>query len=224
MPVPRNTDTSADVRAPRAATSPRFARSGQMVNCLRHELLYSEKRARDILFSVIEHLLSDRTDEPMIVARLTREVARRARLEGERAGYEFANWDNAAKAVVKAMLSSGSLLAPDGEPIVFGVTAHATPVGRLAEDYQDRTEAYLLEFLLERLGDVTVRDHTALAHALFRQFDPNVPVQDLEDRVAILLARLADRVVLDGQTYFVRATDRVAPRLHADTAIPLPRA
>jgi len=51
---------------------------------------------------------------------------------------------------------------------------------------------------------VTVRDHRALAHVLFRQFDPEVPIGDLEDRVVILLARLADRVELQGDRYVAR--------------------
>ena len=45
------------------------------------------------------------------------------------------------------------------------------------------TEAYLIEFLIAKLGDISIRDHKALAHALFRQFDPSVSMEDLEDRV-----------------------------------------
>ncbi len=201
MPVFVNNDESLR----RQSASPRFARSRQMVHSLRQELLYSEKRARDMLFAAIERLIAGTPDGSLIVARLTREASTLAREEAERAGYEFANWDNAAKAVVKALLSSESLLDPGGQPILFDVSAHAAPVGSLREDYQDRTEAFLLEFLLRRLGDVTVRDHTALAHALFRQFDRAIPMDDLEDRVVILLARIADRVALDGDTYTVRA-------------------
>jgi hypothetical protein len=59
--------------------------------------------------------------------------------------------------------------------------------------------------LIDRLRDVSTRDHTALAHALFRQFDRGVPLDDLEDRVVILLAQLADRVELDGDVYAIRA-------------------
>jgi hypothetical protein len=175
-----------------------------MVNCLRQELLYSEKRARDLLFAALEALVGGTSEGLPIVARLTREATALAKEEAGRTGYEFTNWDNAAKAVVKAMLMSESLLDPASQPIVFDVSAHASPVGSLREDYQDRTEAFLLEFLLRRLGDVTVRDHMALAHALFRQFDRTVPMDDLEDRVVILLARIADLVVLDGDTYTVR--------------------
>ena len=58
--------------------------------------------------------------------------------------------------------------------------------------------------LIDWLGNVTTRDHKALAHALFRQFDPGVPLYDLEDRVVILLARLADEVELAGERYAVR--------------------
>lgn len=213
MPVSRKTDASAG--ALRAASAPRFARSGQMVDCLRRDLLYSEKRARDILFAVIENLVSTQTDEPMIVARLTREATRLARIEGERTGYVFSNWNNAGKAVVKAMIASESLVDPDGSPIRFGVTVHAATVGSLREDYRDRTEAFLLEFLLRRLGDVTVHDHTALAHALFRYFDPSISMNDLEDRVAILLARLADRVTLVGDMYTVREVGDSAQPVHA---------
>jgi hypothetical protein len=200
MPVFANTDESLRVQS----GSPRFLRSGQMVNCLRQDLLYSEKRARDVLFTSIEKALDGTTRGSLIVARLTRDATALAREEAGRSGYEFANWDTAARAVVKALLSSGSLLDPDGQPIPFDVSAHAASVGSLQRDYQDRVEAFLLEFLLRRLGDVTIRDHTALAHALFRQFDRSVSMEDLEDRVVILLARIADRVALDGDTYVVR--------------------
>jgi hypothetical protein len=85
-----------------------------------------------------------------------------------------------------------------------GVEALATPAASLRDGYRDLTESFLLEFLIGRLGDVTVRDHTALAHALFRQFDRNVSMEDQEDRVAILLATLSHRIELRGQTYTLR--------------------
>jgi hypothetical protein len=93
-------------------------------------------------------------------------------------------------------------------------------VAALADDYRDRAEAFLLETIISRLGDVTVHDHTPLAHALFRQFDPCVPMHDLEDRVAILAARLADRVALDGDTYVMSDRRRAATSDPADPAVP----
>jgi hypothetical protein len=156
-----------------------------------------------MLFRAIEHILADRTDT-IIVAALTREAATRARHEAQAAHLKFDRWDTAAKAVVKAMLGAGVLLSPDGDPIRPGITAGASAVATLQERYQDLTEAFLIGFVVQRLGDVTTRDHMALAHALFRQFDPRVPITDMEDRVVILLAQLADRVDLHGDTYVVR--------------------
>jgi hypothetical protein len=197
-------------RDPPAAQAPsaRFSRSRQMGDCLRKELLYSEKRPRDILFREIERLVSEAGgNEPKILSRLTREAAARARQHAEERGFEFALWETASKAVVKAMLLAGVLLGPDGRPIEPGIAAAATPVAALKDRYQDISEAFLLRFLIDRLGDVTTRDHTALAHALFRQFDRGVPLEDLEDRVVILLAQLADQVELRGEVYAARSME-----------------
>ena len=196
--------TAAPAPPAAQASSSRFSRSRQMGDCLRKELLYSEKRPRDILFREIERLVSEARDEPKIVSRLTREAAARARQFAEETGFEFALWETASKAVVKAMMSAGVLLDPAGRPIEPGIAAPATPVAALKDRYQDITEAFLLRFLIDRLGDVTTRDHTALAHALFRQFDRGVPLEDLEDRVVILLAQLANHVELRGEVYAAR--------------------
>jgi hypothetical protein len=189
------------------AETTRFSRSRQMGDCLRKELLYSEKRPRDILFRMIEQIVSETSDEGTdlkILSRLTRDAAARARQHGEESGFEFGHWETAAKAVVKSMLCAGVLLTSTGESIPPGITAQATPVAALRDRYQDLTEAFLLRVLIERLGDVTTRDHKALAHALFRQFDRGVPLEDLEDRVVILLAQLAGGVELTNEVYSVR--------------------
>ena len=177
-----------------------------MADALRSDLLYSEKRPRDALFMAIEQILDEqaRTGEPSMLSRLTREAATRARRRADRSGFEFHHWDTAGKAVVKAMLCAGVLLMADGCPIPPGITAQATPVASVRDGYKDITEAFLLERVIRRLGDVSTRDHRSLAHALFRQFDRGVPIEDLEDRVVILLAQLADRVELRDDTYHAR--------------------
>ena len=105
-------------------------------------------------------------------------------------------------ALHNAMLGARTFLAPSGDALQPGLRAQATPVAALQEGFRDLAEAYLLEFLITRLGDVGSRDHVALAHALFRQFDARVPLADLEDRVVLLLATLHDRITLrDDGTY-----------------------
>jgi hypothetical protein len=171
-------------------------RSGQMVNCLRQHFIYSEKRARDFLFSAVENVLRS-TAEPLILSRLTRTTTVRAQQDAVISGFEFSNWDAAGNAVIQAMLNAEVLLTHDGSPVPIGIAAQATPVADLKQGYQDLTEAYLVEFLIRKLGDVTTRDHRAVAHALFRQFDPRISMDFFEDRVAMLMATLADRVTLN---------------------------
>jgi hypothetical protein len=200
-------DNASEAECPREKCARRFARSRQMADRLRRERLYSEKRPRDLLFQVIEEILREQqqTGQRRILSRLTREAASRARDRAFRLGCQFTRWDTASSAVVNAMLRAGVLLAADGHPISAGIEAWATHVARVVDRYRDVTEAFLLEILIRRLQDVTTRDHLALAHVLFRQFDRGVPIEDLEDRVVILLARLADRVELRDETYVTRS-------------------
>src|SRR5215213_9841627 len=119
MAVESSSRTYSGTAAPTSVPASRFSRSRQMGDCLRRELLYSEKRPRDILFRVIEQIVSEGVDddEPKILSRLTREAAARARQHAEHTGFDFAPWETASKAVVKAMLYAGGLLAADGQPI-----------------------------------------------------------------------------------------------------------
>ncbi len=174
-----------------------------MADCLRGERLYSEKRVRDFVFAAVEDLRPALDSRPLLV-QFTREATARARQRANLAGFTFDKWNAAAAAVFNAMVSAGTLLTDDDAPIQPDITAGATPVTSVRDDFRDLVEAYMLEVLIRRLGDVTPRDHTALAHALFRQFDPSVPVEHLEDRVVILLARLDGRVELSGHTYASR--------------------
>ena len=187
----------------------RFGRSGQMSDCLRKALLYSEKRPRDFVFRAIESILAEhRTDElqPLTLSRLARAAAARASGDAREQGIEFENWATTARAVVHAMLGARVLLTHGGQAIAPSVTAHAARVISLKTEYRDDTEAYLLESVIRRLGDVSLSDHVALAHTLFRQFDRSIPVEEMEDRVVVLLARLAGRVELrDDGIYAIRS-------------------
>jgi len=199
QPVERRQESAQ--QPPRAF---RFARSGEMIDCLRSELLYSDKRARDFLFRAIEQLVSSPQVEPMIVSRLTREAASLARRDAAAAQFSFHNWDTTSKTVVKAMLCAGVLLTPQQTPIKHDIAAQAAVVGGLASGYQDTTEAFLVEFLIRRLGTVSTRDHKAMAHALFRHFDRRVRMTDFEDRIVILIAKLISRVELRGSRYLAK--------------------
>lgn len=174
-------------------------RCAQMVQCLREGFVYTEKKVRDLLFTVYADIVEDRAKlrSPWMLSRLTREAAECGRRAGEPAGVCASNWHTASRAVGNAMLGAGVLLDEGAMAIGTGIAARASRILALREDFRDRTEAYLVEFLLRKLGDVGIHDHVALAHALFRQFDPNVPMGDMEDRVIMLLASLEGRIALD---------------------------
>lgn len=186
-----------------------------MIQCLRKNILYADKRSRDILFLAIEQVLDANRGDGLMLSRLTREAAAFARPIGELAGIDV-NWDMASKAVINAMLQSGVLMGADGTTVPVGVSALAAKVASLKAGYVDAVEAFLVEFLIRKLGDVTTRDHKALAHALFRQFDPNVLLGDLEDRVVLLIATLADSVILSADGVYSAHPPPVALRTFAN--------
>jgi hypothetical protein len=178
-------------------------RSAQMIECLRRAVLYTEKRVRDRIFVAVELTLADYLVPP-ILSKLVRDTASHARHEAGKEGFAYSNWEIAARATSNAMLGARTFLTHTGEPVEPGMRAQGTKIVSLKQDFRELTEEFLLEFLIDKLGDIGPRDHIALAHALFRQFDVRVPIGDLEDRVVMLLASLSNRVMLreDG-TYAV---------------------
>jgi hypothetical protein len=193
---------SSTFALPAGAPAPKFARSRQMIECLRADFLYTEKRARDILFREIEAAIAASPDPPS-VSRLIRAAAGRANRRAARLTFVFPNWNIASRATVHAMLAAGVLLGRDGVPIPRGPAAQSAEVTGLCPGFAALTEACLLEHVIRKLGDVTPRDHTALAHVLFRRFDASVPLQELEAQLLALLSALSHRVLLTaGGTYF----------------------
>jgi hypothetical protein len=185
--------------------SPSAIRSAQMIQCLRQSLLYAEKRARDALFPVIPQILEEHRSMGAAIrlSKLTRDAAAVARARND--NLQDVNWEVASKALINAMLRAGVLIAPDGSPVGDGVGAQASQVADVKAGLVEITEAYMLQFLIRKLGDVCTRDHKALAHALFRQFDSQVPMHDMEDRVMMLLATLTGSVSVDDDgSYYVR--------------------
>lgn len=167
-----------------------------MIQLLRRSLLYSEKRVRDVLFRAVAEILSTaRANGTAIsLSRLTREAAVLGSQRGVQARIDSINWAMAAKAVLNTMLKAGVLLNSNGEVLVNGVGVQAAMVSGVRDGFERVSEAFLLEFLIRKLGDVSERDHKALAHALLRQFDPGVSMEELEDDLVSLLAQLTGSV------------------------------
>lgn len=160
---------------------------------------------RDLLFRAVRQEMTWRKESQsaVMLARFAREIEALGREWGPAAGVESNNWHMPIKAVINTMIRAGVLLDIDGEPIAAGVGANAAAIASVDDNFENRCEAFLVEFLIRRLGDVTVRDHRALAHALLRQFDPNVPMDDLEDHIAVLISRLEGKITLTEDGLYV---------------------
>jgi len=180
---------------PKTPGADRFSRATRMIERLRRESLYTEKRVRDRLFAAMESALAN-SPTPPLLSRLVRDAANQARREARRDAFAFSYWEVAARAVSNAMLGARAFLMENGLPLEPGARAQATTVGALQPAFRDLTEAFLIEFLIARLGDIGIRDHGALAHALFRQFDARITLAALEHRVATLLVSLHSRITL----------------------------
>src|SRR3954464_10161961 len=95
-----------------------FTRSREMTDCLRKELLYSEKRPRDTMFRTIEELLAEQesTGQHGVRGSPPREAAARAQSDPA-ASAAAVRWDVTSRTVIKAMIGAEVLLTPDGRPI-----------------------------------------------------------------------------------------------------------
>jgi hypothetical protein len=165
-----------------------------MVECLRGKFLYCEKRARDFIFDAVEEIIKRARGRRLRLHRLRRFSTDLARKNALARGYGFLNWEIGTKTTLHAMLRAGALQTHPNHSVSPHFRVETLEITGLLPDFRDRTESFLLGFIIQELGDVTTRDHTALAHALFRQFDPSVSREDMEDRVTFLLARLAGTV------------------------------
>ena len=119
-----------------------------MMNCLRQNLLYSEKLVRNVLFRAIEQVLLDNRNQAGAItfSRLVREASIRGRRDGETARIDGISWDMSARAVLNMMLNAGALLDRFGNPVPPGVAAHAAPIAGLHSECERLSEAYLWNF------------------------------------------------------------------------------
>src|ERR1019366_2591729 len=105
---------------PRTPGADRFSRSAQMIERLRRESLYTEKRVRDRLFGALESALA-KSPTPPLVSRLVRDAANQVRREANRDAFAFSNWEIAARAVSNAMLGARTFLTESGLTLEPGV-------------------------------------------------------------------------------------------------------
>jgi len=97
--------------------------------------------------------------------------------------------------------------------LTYGAGTDGTEVSEISEGVMDDAEAYMIEYIIRDLGNVTEFEHVPMAHAVLREFDSAIDRGAQKDRVALLIAKIADRVTLDELGVYVhRAAKSVALR------------
>lgn len=171
-------------------------RTVQMQKCLKDRYMYSPKLIRDYIFAALRSAMGSLSATPVTVSQLVRQASTKAEGDAKGEGVKYDFWRAAHDGVLENLVGAGALLDEHKATIKPGPHARGTKVYELQLDFEDRCEAYLLEYLITALGDVTwPRDRTAIAHALFKVGPSRKEVYELQEKVDELLVRLRDRVV-----------------------------
>jgi hypothetical protein len=168
------------------------ARTAQMVQLLKDHSLYSPKDIRDYLFEGVRRAMPEGCKKP--AGQLLREAAAFAQERSSADGLSFQYWSAARNGVLQMMLLAGVLIDENGTRIRPGIQARGTTVASLQENFEEESEAFLLKFVINELKDVTQRDTTALAHALFKQPPSKATFDQLIDRVDEMFSRFGSRI------------------------------
>jgi hypothetical protein len=192
----RATSEPTESITPSPAVEKGHGRTTQMQQCLKNRYIYSPKLIWNYIFSTLHSQSNKLCTNPVTVSQLLREARIKAEQVATSEGVKFDFWPSASDGVLENLVAAGALLDAQGTSIKPGPHARGTKVYGLQTDFEDCCEAYLLEYLITALGDVTwPRDRTAIAHALFKVGPSRKEVYELQERVDELLVRLRDRVI-----------------------------
>jgi len=169
-----------------------------MIERLKELHLYSPKTIRDYIFNAISASAKALT-APILVTAFMRQAVNEAEKQAKSDGVDYLHWHAASDGVLNLLLGAGVFLDCDQEPIRPGLKARGTKLSAIADNFEDKSETHMLEQLILHVGDVTLRDRTPIAHALFKVDPKKKSIFDIQDRVDELMALLADRLIEDDQ-------------------------
>jgi hypothetical protein len=171
-------------------TEEKFERTQEFVDCWKRRYIYCPKPIRDLLFQAIEDILGEEP-QGLTVAKLTSTARQRAEKQCE----TFTYWQAATGGLANALVASQVLLTADRAPVPLGVECWGSQVALVSENFRDRCEAFMLYFVIKTLKNVNFyRDRIHLAHALLKEGPSGKSVDELMDRVSILMSSLGGRI------------------------------
>ena len=164
------------------------ARTAQIKKCLKDRHIYSPKDIRDLFFAALRESDPLLRSEPLTAGRLLGRAMCRSKELAKEQNVSFKFWSHAADAMLETTLAAGVLIGQDAKALKQ--TARADLVSSVDTDLVNRSEKYLLKYVIATLGDVRLSDRTALAFALFKESPTKREVFEMQQRVDELVAAL----------------------------------
>ena len=194
--------SAANDKSGTLAEPEKYPRSRMMRASVQKAKLFNEKPIRDLLFKSVKQIVTR--------GRLQLSALRRTLAEESFPASGFTDklkWDAQIYFFCRLLVFSGTLQGPGG-PLSHGAAADGTEVHEISPTVEDDAEAYLIEYIIRDVGNVTEFEHSPLAHAILRRFDPTMDMGALKDRVAFLISKISDRVTLDESGTYVHRVSK----------------
>ena len=161
--------------------------------------VYAEWRARKPIYDAMEKAISAR-GETLMLSDLKRNVMRQGRKDAADAGFDLqANHFYAANdSVFKVAVSVGVFKTSGGRSISDQDVAYVVPVIDIDPDFRNQCDLFILECVINELGDVTDEHCLSLAHLMYgegqSETDGGVSLDLLEEKFANLMKLFGDRL------------------------------
>jgi hypothetical protein len=178
-------------------------RTREIIDCLKAGLLYSPKDIRELFFAALSDIGPSLNSQPVRVNELSRRALKRATELASAENITFEFWLPATDATFQMLVAAGALIGVDGQALKPSIHWRAELVSSVDRDVRNKCEKFLLKYVIAKLGDVSLRDRTALAHALFKVSPRKKQLFELLERVDELLSSLRDEVHEDSHGVLV---------------------
>lgn len=182
--------------------------------------VYAEWRARKAIYNAIAAVTNAK--KGITLADLKREVMRQAREGAAGAGFDLQpnHFFAANDSVFRVALSVG-IFRTDGRPIGDLDVSYVVPVTGIAPDFRDRCDLFILESVINELGDVTDEHCLSLAHLMYGEgvgeADGGASLDVLEEKFGNLMKLFGSRLGRN-QFGFYRVTPEGGEKVQSITA------
>jgi hypothetical protein len=196
LSAPATSVAGVPVVATQVTTDKGQRRTDQIIQCLKDAGIYAAKDIRDYIFKAAHAKVASSTPA-LSLAQLKRKTLVAAEEAAVSAGVSFKFWYVATESVFKLMLLAAVLVDENNLTVMLGARARLAKVTAIRPDFVSTCELFLLQYVLNKLQDITERDCTALAHALFKEAPSKTTRDKMLDQVDQLFEKLGDRLLED---------------------------